>query len=149
MAIIRRVHLVILAVGLATAAAACGGGYDDQTSPSGPIVPFSASDLRVGTGTEATAGKTITVNYTGWLYSATAPDHKGTQFDSSVGGAPCSFPLGTGRVIVGFDTGLVGMKTGGARRLVIPPNLGYGSQQVGAIPPNSTLVFDVELLSVS
>lgn len=144
-----RFRFAILVVSLAVGVSACGGGYGDSpTSPSTPTVPFSATDLRVGTGADATAGRTLTVNYTGWLYSATAQDHKGQQFDSSVGGAPFSFPLGAGRVILGWDSGLVGMKVGGQRRLVIPPNLAYGPQQVGPIPPNSTLVFDVELLSV-
>ena len=128
---------------------ACGGGYGNSpTSPSVPTVAFSATELRVGTGADATSGRTVTVNYTGWLYSATAADHKGQQFDTSTGGAPFSFLLGAGRVIAGWDSGLVGMKVGGQRRLVIPPNLAYGSQQVGPIPPNSTLVFDVELLNV-
>jgi FKBP-type peptidyl-prolyl cis-trans isomerase FkpA len=147
---VHRVRFAILLVSLAAGVSACGGGYGDSpTSPSTPSVPFSATELRVGTGADATAGRTLTVNYTGWLYSATAPDHKGTQFDSSAGGSPFVFPLGAGRVIAGWDSGLVGMKVGGLRRLIIPPNLAYGSQQVGPIPPNSTLVFDVELLNVS
>ena len=144
-------HRVLFAVlcGSMLTVSACGGGYGDSpTSPSGPTVAFSATELRAGTGAEATSGRTVTVNYTGWLYSATDADHKGQQFDTSTTGAPFTFPLGAGRVIAGWDSGLVGMKVGGQRRLIIPPNLAYGSQQVGPIPPNSTLVFDVELLNV-
>ena len=104
------------------------------------------TDIREGTGATATQGRTVTVSYTGWLYDPTKTESKGTQFDSS---ANFSFQLGVGRVIAGWDQGVVGMKIGGQRRLVIPPNLGYGSQMVGSIPPNSTLVFDVMLLNVN
>jgi FKBP-type peptidyl-prolyl cis-trans isomerase FkpA len=112
-------------------------------------VAFSQTDLTVGSGTEAVRGKTVTVNYTGWLYDANKAENKGAQFDTSIGRGPFSFVLGTGQVIAGWDQGVTGMKVGGKRRLVIPPSLGYGSQAVGSIPANSTLVFDVELLSVS
>src|SRR3954462_1312386 len=107
------------------------------------------NDVVVGKGKQAIAGKTVEVNYTGWLYDAAAKDHHGKQFDSSVGRAPFSFPLGEGRVIKGWDQGVAGMKVGGKRTLVIPPELGYGSRGAGgAIPPHATLVFDVELLGV-
>lgn len=86
------------------------------------------------------------VSYTGWLYDPTRPDSKGTQFESN---ASFSFQLGVGRVIPGWDQGVVGMKVGGMRRLIIPPNLAYGSQANGTIPGNSTLVFDIMLLNVS
>jgi FKBP-type peptidyl-prolyl cis-trans isomerase FkpA len=96
----------------------------------------------VGTGAEAMPGQQVSVHYTGWL-----PD--GTKFDSSVDrGKPFVFPLGAGRVIAGWDEGVEGMKIGGTRTLVIPPKLGYGSRGVGPIPPDSTLVFRVELLGV-
>jgi FKBP-type peptidyl-prolyl cis-trans isomerase FkpA len=99
-------------------------------------------DLAVGTGVEAANGKTIGMTYTGWLVN-------GTRFDGNVGGAPFSFVLGTGYVIDGWDQGIVGMKIGGRRRLVIGSLLGYGSRgSLPAIPPNATLVFDVELKSV-
>jgi FKBP-type peptidyl-prolyl cis-trans isomerase FkpA len=111
-------------------------------------VPFSQTDLSIGTGTEATAGKVLTVNYTGWLYDATKPDRKGLQVDSSVGGTPFSFTLGIGQVIPGWDQGLPGMKVGGARRLVIPSSLAYGSVRRGPIPPFATLVFEIDLLDV-
>jgi FKBP-type peptidyl-prolyl cis-trans isomerase len=97
----------------------------------------------VGTGAEAVAGKVVTVNYTGTLSD-------GKKFDSSIGREPFSFVLGAGQVIRGWDEGFAGMKVGGKRKLTIPPELGYGNQNVGngLIPPNSTLIFEVELLDV-
>ncbi len=139
-------RLLIPTLLLAIAMAACGGS--SPSSPSTASAPYSTSDLKAGTGTEATTGKRLTVNYTGWLYSSTASGNKGSQFDTSVGKAPYTFTLGAGQVIKGWDQGLVGMRVGGQRRIVIPPELGYGSQSVGPIPANSTLVFEVELLDV-
>ncbi len=125
------------------AAAACG---NNDTSPTRTdSAPFSQTDLRVGTGAEAAAGRRVTVNYSGWLYSASAAENKGRQFDSGT----FSFTLGSGQVIRGWDQGFAGMRVGGLRRLVIPPELAYGSQGQGPIPPNATLVFDVELTDVS
>jgi FKBP-type peptidyl-prolyl cis-trans isomerase len=100
-------------------------------------------DEVVGTGTEAVSGKHVTVNYTGTLTD-------GTKFDSSLnpGRTPFDFNLGAGEVIQGWDLGVVGMKVGGKRKLTIPSSLGYGSQDMGSIPPNSTLIFEVELLKV-
>jgi FKBP-type peptidyl-prolyl cis-trans isomerase FkpA len=106
------------------------------------------TDLVVGTGTAATAGRVVSVRYTGWLYDPTRPDNKGSQFDTSGTGTLPPFVLGAGSVIRGWDQGLVGMRVGGQRRLVIPPELGYGSQGNGPIPPNASLVFDVELVAV-
>ena len=107
------------------------------------------SDSVVGKGKEALAGATVVVHYTGWLHEPKAPKERGKQFDSSAGRGPFSFPLGAGRVIKGWDEGVAGMKVGGKRTLVIPPELGYGSRGAGGvIPPNATLVFDVELLDV-
>ncbi len=108
------------------------------------------SDTKIGTGAEAVAGNTVTVHYTGWLFDAAAPDNKGQKFDSSRDrGDPFQFPLGAGRVIAGWDQGVAGMKVGGQRTLVIPPELGYGARGAGGvIPPDATLVFDVELLGV-
>jgi FKBP-type peptidyl-prolyl cis-trans isomerase FkpA len=130
---------------LVSAAAACGS--TTPTSP-GVAVPFSQVDLRAGTGADAVAGKTVTVNYTGWLYDPAKTDQKGAQFDTSAVRGPYAFVLGAGSVIKGWDQGVAGMKVGGLRRLVIPPALGYGGTANGPIPPNSTLVFDVELLDV-
>lgn len=119
-------------------------------SPATPSVnaPFSQSDLRVGSGTEAANGNTLTVNYSGWLYNASLTDQKGPLFDTSAGAQPFSFTLGSSEVIKGWDQGLVGMKVGGLRRLVVPPSLAYGSARFGPIPPNATLLFEVELLDV-
>jgi FKBP-type peptidyl-prolyl cis-trans isomerase FkpA len=116
-------------------------------SPSGGSV-FSQTDLRLGTGTAATTGSVVTVHYTGWLYDDGAPDKKGLQFDTSAGGTPFSITIGFGQVIGGWDQGVPGMRVGGLRRLVIPPSLAYGVSRTGPIPPNATLVFDIELLEV-
>jgi FKBP-type peptidyl-prolyl cis-trans isomerase FkpA len=124
--------------------AACGG---DSTSPSTTkttSAPYSQTDLVVGTGTVAATGNTLTVAYTGWLHDSSKPDAKGAQFDSSNN---FSFRLG-GNVIAGWNQGVVGMRVGGQRRLVIPPELAYGSSGNGPIPPNATLVFDITLNSV-
>jgi FKBP-type peptidyl-prolyl cis-trans isomerase FkpA len=114
------------------------------------ITELQKVDSSPGTGNEAVAGRQVTVHYTGWLYDAARPDHKGTKFDSSRDhGEPFAFRLGAGQVIQGWDEGVAGMKVGGRRTLTIPPQLGYGSRGAGAdIPPNATLVFDVELLDV-
>jgi len=105
------------------------------------------TDNTTGTGTEATAGKKVSVHYTGWLYNNGA---KGAKFDSSVDrGQPFQFTLGAHQVSAGWDEGVAGMKVGGKRTLIIPPELGYGARGAGGvIPPNATLMFDVELLGV-
>lgn len=134
---------VVAALLLAASAAACTGS---TTSPSSGAA-YSQTDLRVGTGADAVTGATLTVNYTGWLYDPTKTEQKGLQFDSSAGRGPFGFVLGSGQVIAGWDRGIVGMKVGGQRRLVIPPSMAYGGTRSGPIPPNATLVFDVELVS--
>ena len=108
------------------------------------------TDGRVGSGAEAQAGRQVTVHYTGWLYDQNAPEMKGQQFDSSrERDEPFTFGLGGGQVIPGWDEGIVGMKVGGQRMLTIPPEMAYGSSGAGGvIPPNATLLFDVELLAV-
>jgi FKBP-type peptidyl-prolyl cis-trans isomerase FkpA len=108
------------------------------------------TDTVLGQGAEATPGRLIRVHYTGWLFDAAAPDNKGRKFDSSLDrGDPFEFELGAGMVIEGWDTGFAGMKVGGQRRLVIPPEKGYGARGAGGvIPPNATLLFEVELLEV-
>lgn len=130
--------------------AACGSS-DGPTEPTTlPSAPYSQTDLRVGTGAEATAGRAVSVHYTGWLFDPERPEQKGTQFDSSISrGQPFVFTLGTGGVIRGWDQGVPGMRVGGQRRLIIPPALGYGASGSGPIPPNATLVFDIELLGVN
>jgi FKBP-type peptidyl-prolyl cis-trans isomerase FkpA len=123
-------------------AAACGD------SPTAPAPAFSQTQLRAGSGPAAENGSILTVIYTGWLYDESRPDQKGLQFDSNVGGTPFTFSLGAAQVIRGWDEGLVGVQAGGIRRLVVPPALGYGGVRNGPIPPNSTLVFDVEITAV-
>ena len=114
------------------------------------VTELKKIDSKQGAGAEAVAGKVVIVHYTGWLYDPKAPDQKGKQFDSSVGRpTPFSFLIGRGKVIKGWDEGVAGMKVGGKRTLVIPPAMGYGARGAGGvIPPNATLVFDVELLEV-
>jgi len=116
-----------------------GCSKDDKNMSSELII----EDIIVGQGAEAVKYSIITVNYTGWLKD-------GTKFDSSLnpGREPLRFTLGAGQMIQGFDQGILGMKVGGKRKLTIPPNLGYGSQDKGIIPPNSTLIFELDLLIV-
>ena len=127
--------------------AGCGGGGGGSSSSTVAVAnpaQFTATDVVVGTGATASTGKTATVTYTGWLYSATAADHKGTQFDSG----SFSFVLGQGQVIQGFDQGVTGMLVGGKRTLLIPSSMGYGASGNGSIPPNAGLVFDITLTAV-
>jgi FKBP-type peptidyl-prolyl cis-trans isomerase FkpA len=105
-------------------------------------------DTVTGTGKEAVAGASVVVNYTGWIYEPNSPEQHGAKFDSSVGRSPFTFPLGAGQVIPGWDEGVKGMKVGGKRTLIVPAAMGYGSNGIGPIPPNSNLIFDVELLEV-
>lgn len=125
---------------------ACGGGSD--TSPTIPVASpatLTFTENVVGTGTVAAAPLNVTVYYTGWLYSETATGHKGTQFDTLTTGAGYTFKLGAGKVIAGFEEGVIGMKVGGKRTVMIPSNKGYGAAGTNGIPPNSGLVFDIEL----
>ncbi len=116
-----------------------------------PMTELIKTDTKLGTGAEAKAGQYVSVHYTGWLYDAAAPDNKGKKFDSSRDrNQSFEFPLGAGHVIKGWDVGVEGMKVGGQRTLIIPANMGYGARGAGgAIPPNATLVFEVELLGVN
>ena len=120
-------------------------GYADASSGE-----FIKIDIKTGTGKEATAGKVVSVHYTGWLFDKSAADNKGKKFDSSRDRpGNLTFPLGTGRVIKGWDQGVQGMKVGGQRTLMIPPSMGYGARGAGnIIPPNAILIFDVELMAV-
>ncbi|MEJ2139372.1 MAG: FKBP-type peptidyl-prolyl cis-trans isomerase [Gammaproteobacteria bacterium] len=115
------------------------------------ITELQIIDVVPGEGAQAAAGNDVVVHYTGWLYDPSQPENKGTKFDSSVDrGQPFSFPLGAGRVIRGWDEGVAGMLIGGKRTLIIPPDMGYGSRGAGGvIPPDATLMFDVELLEIN
>jgi FKBP-type peptidyl-prolyl cis-trans isomerase FkpA len=146
----RRLRLVAAAAVLFGALLA---GCSRQEAPpssnaSGEIIIMT--DIKTGTGPAIAKGQTAVVHYTGWLYLEGAPENKGKKFDSSRDrGQPFSFPLGAGRVIQGWDEGVAGMQVGGQRRLVIPPEKGYGASGAGGvIPPNATLVFDVELMGI-
>ena len=147
-----------LLMGLLTSvtAAACGGGGDSPTAPSDTgtwvaNVPFSTLDMPAGTGAEAVAGSRLVVDYYGWLYNTTASaaEFKGSLFDTSCRTTPCTpyqFVLGANTVIRGWEQGIPGMKVGGIRRIIIPPDLAYGAAGNGsAIPPNATLIFEVRL----
>jgi FKBP-type peptidyl-prolyl cis-trans isomerase FkpA len=138
---------LIALVLLMLATAGCGG---EVLMADSTITELIKTDAVVGTGHEAVPGRQVTVHYTGWLYDASRPENKGATFDSSRDrGDAFTFPLGRGRVIRGWDDGVAGMKVGGQRTLTIPPDYGYGAQGAGRdIPPNATLVFDVELLDV-
>lgn len=113
-----------------------------------PVKELKMIDHVVGNGASAANGRILTVHYTGWLYSPKADKQHGAQFDSSIGESPFTFQLGAGKVIKGWDQGLVGMKVGGKRTLIIPAALGYGERGAGPIPPNANLIFDVELIDV-
>jgi len=155
---------IVLPVVLAVAVTAHAGGVAAQAAaPSAPppvqslaskvgakVTELKKIDEKQGNGQEAVAGKAVLVHYTGWLYDPAVPDGRGAKFDSSRDRQlPFGFVLGAGRVIKGWDEGVAGMKVGGKRTLVIPPEMGYGSRGAGGvIPPNATLLFDVELVEV-
>ena len=146
---VRCALLLLTATSAAFLVVGCAKMSAPSASPANQVAQLEQTDLVVGQGAEATNGSRVTVHYTGWLYDAAAPEHKGRQFDSSRKGQPFSFDLGRGQVIAGWDQGVVGMKVGGQRRLVIPAALAYGDRGAGGvIPPGATLLFDVELLGV-
>ena len=131
-------------IALMALSAVAGCGSSSSTAPTTPSAPYSQQDLVVGTGATAAASSTITVGYTGWLYDSTKADGKGQQFESNPG---TSFALSG--LIPGWVRGIPGMRVGGTRRLIIPPDLAYGAPgRPPAIPPNATLVFDITLLAV-
>ena len=139
--------MTLCGVAITVAALAVSGcSSDSPAAPTQPRAEFSQTDLRVGTGAQAANGMLLSVNYTGWLYSPSGQDGKGQQFDTSTGRGPYAFTLGRSQVISGWDRGVVGMRVGGLRRLVLPPELAYGSGGNPPIPGNATLVFDIELL---
>ena len=137
-------------IGIALAMLSSCAQDDETMDGRSTITTLMKTDDVTGTGHEAVAGRRVVVHYTGWLYSETKPDKKGAKFDSSRdSGRPFDFRLGRGEVITGWDEGVAGMKVGGRRTLTIPPDKGYGAQgSPPVIPPNATLVFDVELLDV-
>lgn len=132
------------------AAPAAGAVAQPVKSINTPVTALIKTDEKVGEGKLAVGGQKVTVHYTGWLFDPKAPMNKGTKFDSSVDrGEPFKFLLGAGEVIRGWDEGVAGMKVGGKRTLIIPSYMGYGTRGAGgAIPPNATLMFAVELLDV-
>ena len=147
--------LACFALATATAAQQPASNSAQASTPSlsskigAQVTDLKKIDVKQGDGKEAITGKIVVVHYTGWLYDPAAADGHGAQFDSSVGKTPFEFPLGGHRVIQGWDEGVAGMKVGGKRTLVIPPQMGYGARGAGGvIPPNATLLFDVELLEV-
>ena len=149
MSFTRALRALSCLLAVAVTAAACSGNDSNPTAPTDPSVglsvPFSTTDLTVGTGTEAVNGRNVSLQYTLWLYNPTAAENKGRQVQTGT----FSFVLGTGNAIQGWHQGIPGMKVGGRRRLVIPPSLGYGA--AGAppdIPGNATIIFEVSLLSV-
>jgi FKBP-type peptidyl-prolyl cis-trans isomerase len=158
----RSVAIVCVSVAAALLAAACGkdpssGGAERKradapaAATAAPITELQKVDVVKGAGEGISAGQRAVVHYTGWVYDPSAPEHKGKQFDSSrERGKPFRFVIGAGNVIKGWDEGVQGMQPGGQRQLVIPADLGYGASGAGGgvIPPNATLLFDVELLSI-
>ena len=144
-AVLRPARLIPLFV-LAASIAGCDfGKVGAPTAPDQSNVAYSQTDLTVGNGTEATSGSTATVAYGLWLYSDSAADHKGTQLQTD----QFTFVVGANQVIKGFDQGVVGMKVGGTRRLIVPPSLAYGAAGYQSIPPNAALVFDIALINVA
>jgi FKBP-type peptidyl-prolyl cis-trans isomerase FkpA len=137
--------LSFVVIGLALVVGACGGSSSSSPTAPSANVPFSTTDLRVGTGAEATVGRLVTVNYSGWVWDSLGANNKGSRFDAGT----FSFTVGQG-VIPGFSQGTIGMRVGGLRRVVIPPSLGYGANPPSgsSIRPNETLIFEIELLTV-
>lgn len=137
-----------LCLSLAAAALVVNGCAESPISPSN-FAPYSQTDLVVGTGGDAVNGKVLSVQYTGWFYSQQATDHKGPQFDASTAATGSfAFMLGAGEVIEGWDRGVLGMRVGGTRRLIVPPSLAYGATRNAIIPPNATLVFEIQLVAI-
>jgi FKBP-type peptidyl-prolyl cis-trans isomerase FkpA len=142
----RRVALLLVIVGLG----GCGADTSEDQLCQTDKTRLETRDVQGGTGAEARQGRRVSVHYTGWLYHPTKPEHHGRKFDSSRDRSePFDFTLGAGEVIPGWDEGVQGMKVGGRRTLIIPPGMAYGRNgSPPVIPPNATLVFDVELVTV-
>lgn len=137
---------VVLLVG-AVMATGCGSSPTSPSSSSSGVT-FSSVDLTVGNGDTVAKGDRIKVWYTGWIYVKSAPGNKGESFDSNRARELFRYIVGTGHVIEGWDQGVPGMKVGGIRRLIIPPELAYGSQGQGPIQPDATLIFEIEVVEV-
>ena len=140
----------LLSIPLITACQPQEGTGMPENADGAQITGLQITDVIDGDGLTAEAGQEVVVHYTGWLYDPEQPKNRGEKFDSSVDrGDPFSFPLGAGRVIRGWDEGFAGMRIGGKRVLVIPPDMGYGARGAGGvIPPHATLMFEVELLDI-
>ena len=140
----------VLCISISGCQAKSTSSSQEKIAMTSSITTLQKIDTVVGTGREAEPGFNVSVHYTGWLYDEKAADFKGKKFDSSVDrGQPFKFDLGASQVIQGWDEGFAGMKIGGKRTLIIPSEMGYGARGAGgAIPPNATLIFDVELLDV-
>jgi FKBP-type peptidyl-prolyl cis-trans isomerase len=154
----KSVFQIIAAAACAIVLAACGGGSGGGatvvTPPTGvqPPTTLKIEDTTIGTGAEATTGKTAFVRYSGYLYDGTKSDLRGTKFDNNIAAAnPYSFVVNANplQVISGFNSGVLGMKVGGKRVVTIPPAQGYGASGQGPIPGNATLIFEIELISVN
>ncbi|MBM0107614.1 FKBP-type peptidyl-prolyl cis-trans isomerase [Steroidobacter sp. S1-65] len=151
-----KLSIICVSVAAALLAAACGNDAPSTArrpaaSAAPAITELQKIDIVKGTGEGISSGQQAVVHYTGWLYEPGAPDHKGMQFDSSrTSGRPFRFTIGAGGVIKGWEEGVQGMQPGGQRQLIIPPELGYGATGAGGgqIPPNATLLFDIELLAI-
>jgi len=141
---------VAIACAISGALIGCGAKPGETPAAGSTVSRLEVTDLTRGTGAAVASGQYAVVQYTGWLYDASAPDHKGKEFDSSLkSGTPFRFRVGAGEVIKGWDQGVTGMQVGGKRRLVIPPDLAYGDAGAGGvIPPGATLVFDVDLVGI-
>jgi FKBP-type peptidyl-prolyl cis-trans isomerase len=142
---VRARHLVLF-LGLLVVSGAVSSCDSTPTSPIDQ--PFSITEIRPGTGAIALTGDLLAVHYVGWLYDPARLDNKGGVFDTSRNGSPFVMTLGANEVIPGWEAGLVGMSVGSVRRLIIPPNLAYGSSRAGPIPPYSTLIFEIELVAI-
>jgi FKBP-type peptidyl-prolyl cis-trans isomerase FkpA len=134
----------LLLVALLLTSAGCDFGKTSPSYPDQSAVPYSQTDLTIGTGATAVTGTTVTVQYGAWLYSEAAADHKGSQVDANT----TSFTIGSHQVIPGFEQGVTGMQVGGTRRVICPPSLAYGTSGYQSIPPNAALVFDMALTTV-
>ena len=116
--------------------------------PTQPSVPLSKVDLRVGTGAEVVNGRTIVAHVQGWIHNAERPEQKGIQFESTRDGSPAFFIVGSPDIIPGLNLGVLGMRVGGLRRIVIPPSLAFGAEGFGVIPPFSNVIFEIDLLEI-